>query len=240
MVGAATRPVSLFKENERARISKVLEILATGQNAALISDAGTPAVSDPGAALVAAIAKAGYRCVPIVGASALAAALSVAGFEQAQPDILFLGFVAVKGRARNVQLAQIAERSGVVVVFESPRRIGALLTDVSAAAPDRPVCVCRELTKRYEELLRGSVSDLSQRDWSAARGEFTVAFGPLPKVLAAEVDADDGEISADLKRCIGAGLSKRDAARAVAAVRQLPKRRVYELLKALSGDGAMG
>lgn len=225
-LGLHTPLVSLHEHNERGRSDDVLARLAKGTDVALVTDAGTPAVSDPGSLVVEAALQAGLRVCPIPGASALAAALSVSGFDAGDAGILFVGFPPARGSERAQALQRMAKHSGVVVFLESPHRIGATLAELAAEQPEREACVGRELTKLYEEILRRPLAELAR--WAAGEvlGELTVVMGPSPqKTVAAP---DDEAVDAALQRCLDAGLSTRDAATAVAAVLELQKRAVYQ------------
>jgi 16S rRNA (cytidine1402-2'-O)-methyltransferase len=231
--GLALDLESLHEHNERKRVGTVLARLERGESVAVVSDAGTPGVSDPGAVVVRAAVEAGHRVCPIPGPSALAAALSVSGFVQASTNVLFVGFLPVKGTERSTALARVAAHAGVVVLYEGPHRIGRTLADlVAAGGGDRSACVCRELTKLHEEILHGSVFELAEWAAGEVKGELTVVLGPTSANVPI---ADDAAIDAALERCLAAGLSARDAASAVAAIMQLPKRRVYHRCVELAG-----
>ena len=224
---------SLHGHNEPSRIPAALERLGKGERVALVSDAGTPAVSDPGAALVAAAHRAGHRVSPIPGPSALAAALSVAGFERGEP--LFVGFLPSRGRERREALGRVLAHEGPVVLFEAPHRSERTLAELAEAAPAREVCWCRELTKVHEDVRRGTLAEAAA--WAAAesRGELTLVLGPAATEAyeGAEASASDMDVDGALRRCLDAGLSPRDAATAVAAVLGRPRREVYQRCQAL-------
>ncbi len=231
-IGAAPALASLHEHNERQRIESVLERLQRGEDVAIVSDAGTPAVSDPGAPLIAAAHAAGIKVSPIPGPSALAAALSVAGFADAG-EVLFAGFVPAKGSERAAALERVVGHPGVVVLFEAPHRVGKTLAELAALEPERQLVACRELTKVYEEVRRGSLKDLATWAAGEVRGELTLVLGPTTRQV---VTAADAAIDAALERCLAAGLSARDAASAVAAVLELPRRQVYARCQALRRD----
>jgi len=231
-LGSSVALRSLHDHNERGRRAEVVEALEAGLVIAVISDAGTPAVSDPGADLVAGVAEAGGTVSPVPGPSALAAALSVAGFVASNTSVLFLGFLPVKGKARKAALARIQGHSGVVVFYEGPHRLRKTLEEVSAGQPERPGVVARELTKLHEELIRGSVESLV--GWASnqrVRGEITVVLGPLPEQEAAPLEAS--ELDRAIRACLEGGLSSRDTSVAVAAVLGVKKRMVYQRLNEL-------
>jgi 16S rRNA (cytidine1402-2'-O)-methyltransferase len=168
--------LALHQHNEAGAAEQVLLRLGAGERVALISDAGTPAVSDPGARLVAAVCAAGYRVLPIPGASSALAALSVAG-DVAATAFSFCGFLPAKGRERETTLNTLLAAPGSQVLFEAPHRIEALATALAHAAPQRSVTLCRELTKQFETVATMLASALPA--WLAAdanrqRGEFVL------------------------------------------------------------------
>ena len=180
---------SLHEHNEVQRTAEVLERLAAGEDCALISDAGTPTVSDPGTRLVTAVADAGFRVVPIPGPSAVTAALSASGLSAGR--FLFLGFAPRKGKERDQWMQQALDSPNTVVVFEAPGRLETLLGGwVAAGAAERQCVVCRELTKLHEEVRRGTVGALL--DYYAegrVRGEITVVLeGRAPSSLGEPID----------------------------------------------------
>lgn len=223
------KPVrSLHEHNEKQRVNDVLNALADG-DVALLTDAGTPAVSDPGAELVAGLASSEHKIVPIPGASALATALSVAGFSEGA--VTFYGFLPVKGRERADLVASIANNRGIVVLYEAPHRIGDTLRELTVAEPERPACVCRELTKMHEELARGTVEALAAKFAGEVRGEITIVLGPSAKP---ETTTSEQDLDAAIGRTLAAGLSSKDTATALAAAFDLPKREVYQRVQLLT------
>ena len=158
--GSKARLVSLYEHNELMRTEVVLGWLADREDLALVSDAGTPLVSDPGARLVAAVLEAGHRVVPIPGPSAVIAALVVSGLPCER--FTFLGFPERKGRARHDLLLRVSQATESVVLFESPHRLVALLVALAeVCGPDRLVSVARELTKIHEEVRRGTLAEVA-------------------------------------------------------------------------------
>jgi len=183
--------IAAHAHNEREAAAAVLERLARGERVAYVSDAGTPALSDPGAELVAAARGAGHRVVPIPGASSALAALAVAG-DVASGGFCFAGFLAARGAERARGIAQVAHAASTQIVFEAPHRIESLAADFAAACPDRPITVCRELTKQFETIatmtaraLPGWLAEDAQR----GRGEFVIVLHALA-APAAEPQAD--------------------------------------------------
>jgi 16S rRNA (cytidine1402-2'-O)-methyltransferase len=175
--------VSLHAHNEREASAGVLARLARGESVALVSDAGTPAVSDPGARLVAAAAAAGYRIVPLPGPSSVLAALSAAGDETSE-GFRFAGFLPSQGAARARRLAALAAEPETTVLFEAPHRIEALADALAKAAPQRRVTLARELTKQFETIATLAAQELPAWlavDANRRRGEFVLVLHALPK-----------------------------------------------------------
>jgi len=182
--------LALHAHNEREASQTVLARLAAGERVAYVSDAGTPAVSDPGAALVAAAQLAGYRCVPIPGVSSALAALSVAG-DAASSGFAFVGFLNARGAERSQALTALAAAPATQVLFEAPHRIEALLAGLAQACPARQVTLCRELTKQFETVASmpaGALPAWLAADSNRSRGEFVLVLHAL-KPEAAERDA---------------------------------------------------
>jgi 16S rRNA (cytidine1402-2'-O)-methyltransferase len=233
----AQRPRSLHAHNEAARIAEVLALLASGRQVALVSDAGTPLISDPGEKLVAAAIAAGHSVVPLPGASAVVASLVASGL--APMPFTFLGFLPRKAGERDRLLATFRERPETLVLFESPRRVAATLRALAAQLGDRAGCVAREVTKVHEEFVRGTLAELALRFASGARGEVTIvvegareveriapaATGPAsqPTDLDARIAAltAQGRHAKEIAAAIAAetGESKRDAYARVIAQR---------------------
>lgn len=208
----------------------VSELLA-GTHLALVTDAGTPIVSDPGAPLVAAAAERNVTIEAIPGPSAVTAALTVSAI--ACDGFRFFGFLPRTGKSRRSALAQIAANEVASVVFESPQRIARTLADLAElAGPTRKAAVCRELTKLHEEVARGDLATLHARFSDNARGEITLV------VAAAEVRDEESLIDPDAraKELLRDGESPRDAARKLAQETGMPKREAYALVQAL-GQG---
>lgn len=223
--GIATRLLSYHAHNERARRRPILTALATG-DVALVSDAGTPGIADPGYDLVAAALAAGYAVSPVPGPSVVAAAVGVSGLVPG--PFLALGFLPRRGTERRRLLARAGTTGFPVILFEAPGRLVGTLGDLERAWGDRDAVVMRELTKLHEEIVRGRLAALAERFAAATpRGEIVVVVAG-----AAEVDSADPEdaarIVADLLR---AGLTPSQAAREAAAVTGLPRARLYELAR---------
>jgi 16S rRNA (cytidine1402-2'-O)-methyltransferase len=228
--GIAARPVSVHAHNEAARIARVLAVLEAGGSAALVSDAGTPLVSDPGERLVAAAISAGHSVVAVPGASAVLAALSVAGLPTAH--FAFAGFLPRRARERDAWLEAWRDREETLVLFESPRRLAATLRRMAEILGDRPGCVARELTKLHEEAARGSLRELADRFSTGARGEVTIVVGGRPREAAAKAapDLDDA-----IRVGLAAGETTRQIASRLAVQCGLPRREVYARALAIQG-----
>jgi 16S rRNA (cytidine1402-2'-O)-methyltransferase len=179
--------IALHAHNEHAAAQTVLQRLAAGESVACVSDAGTPAVSDPGAVLVAAAVAAGHRVVPLPGPSSALAALSAAG-DVLPGGFVFVGFLAAKGAERRAQLATVLAESRAQVLFEAPHRITELLQALAEGAPQRRVTLCRELTKQFETIATRDAAALPAwlaEDSNRGRGEFALVLHALPPASAA-------------------------------------------------------
>jgi 16S rRNA (cytidine1402-2'-O)-methyltransferase len=226
--GIATRAVSLHSRNEEGRIGEALERLARGEKLAIVSDAGTPLISDPGAHLVAAAAEAGFRVEPIPGPSAVLAALSVSGL-RAHP-FTFVGFLPRRGGGRRRLLVSHRERSEALVIFESPNRVADTLKDlIEIFGPERKACVARELTKLHEEVVRGTLGDLAARFAEGARGEVTLIIegGEGVELSLAQAPLDEVELGLRLEALVREGRRPREIAAMLAPVSVLPRRELY-------------
>ncbi|HEV8245664.1 MAG TPA: 16S rRNA (cytidine(1402)-2'-O)-methyltransferase [Polyangiaceae bacterium] len=215
------------------QIASVVRALLAGETAALVSDAGVPGVSDPGAELVRAAVQAGIRVLPIAGPSALTAAVSVCEFVQG--PFLFLGFLPRKGKKRKQALSRIAAALEPVVLFESAERIAATLEELATVAGERSVLVCRELTKLHEELVRGTLTELaaSEREWL---GEITVVIDAAPSE-GAETEPDLEAIDSEIEARLATGEHTRDIAAALAEHSGLTRRELYERTEQLKRKG---
>lgn len=225
--------LSYHDHNEQERVARMLERLQAGESIALVSDAGTPLVSDPGYRIVRACHDAGVPVVPVPGASALLAALVAAGLPSDR--FCFEGFLAPRGRARREQVARIAGRDCTSILYEAPGRILDLLVLLEeAAGPDREVALCRELTKHYETVRRGTLADL--RAWVAEdanqqRGEIVLVLGPASGSRAGEQDLRE------LGQLLLEELPASRAARVLAGFSGRKRNEMYQLLENLA-DGA--
>jgi 16S rRNA (cytidine1402-2'-O)-methyltransferase len=226
-----TARVSLHAHNEARRVPELLDRLARGESIALVSDAGTPLVSDPGERLVRAALEAGVPVVPVPGPSAILAALVASGF--ATGRFAFFGFLPRKGAERSRAIAALAAFPGSLVLFEAPNRAAATLADLHAALGPRRVALARELTKRHETVLRGVLGELALDE---LRGELTIVVEGPAEQAPAEVTSEDVDASVD--RLLAAGLSARDAAHRLAAETGLARRDAYARVLARKPRGA--
>jgi 16S rRNA (cytidine1402-2'-O)-methyltransferase len=225
----ATRQVSYHARNAAGREPELLAHLREGADLALVTDAGTPLVSDPGSSLVAAWAGEGGRVEPIPGASAVLAALVASGLPAARWG--FEGFLPRRGRERRERLARVAGDDRATVLFEAANRAAATLRDLAAACgEDRPAALARELTKIHESVWRGGLGALAARAVAEPpRGEVTIVVGGRPEPI---VPAVPGPGDLDLGReevagLVAGGLSRSEAARRVAARTGLPRRELF-------------
>lgn len=223
-ITVAGRLVSYYDAVERERTESLLDDLRAGRTVLLVTDAGTPLVSDPGHRLVAAAAAEGLAISVLPGPSAALAALAVAGLPADR--WCFEGFLPRRAGDRRRRLAELATEARTLVFFEAPHRAAPMLRDLAdALGAERPAVACRELTKTYEEVRRATLADLS--DWAAAgiKGELTVVVAGAPPrgavVPASEV------LAAQVAALVEGGLSKRDAVDAVAAEHGIARRQVY-------------
>jgi len=229
-LGAAPQLLSYHAHSDHKRLEALLEILDDGRDVALVSDAGTPAVSDPGTELVAAARAAGITVVPIPGPSAVATALSATGFRGDR--YLFLGFVPRKGSERARLLARAAQEEWCVVFFEAPPRLADLLTDLAKVAPVRRAVVARELTKLHEELRIGTVEELG-RYYSEhpPRGELTVVLEGTGAPAEPPDRTEDAKEQASL--LLAEGLTRREVVRRLSDTLGLSRNDAYRLVMEL-------
>jgi 16S rRNA (cytidine1402-2'-O)-methyltransferase len=233
----SARLVSAHEHNERAREQTVVEMLGEGKSVALVSDAGTPLLSDPGARLVRAALAAGSEVVPVPGASALLAALVASGIDAER--FTFYGFIPRKGGGRTALLEEIARSPYAAVLYESPHRTAELLADLAAAAgPERRVAVARELTKLHEEIFRGTLAEAHARFADAAvKGEIVVVVAGRPEGAAAEDEADAEAEAATLAAALVAqGVAPSAAAKELRGRLGIARNRAYELAQQAAAE----
>ena len=221
------------------RMEALLEHLRSGADLALVSDAGTPVVSDPGAELVVAWAGEGGTVVALPGPSAVLAAVAVSGV--AGPHWTFEGFLPRSGRERRERLDRICADQRGAILFEAPNRVAGTLRDLTAACgAERPGAVCRELTKLHETVTRGPLGELASAAASGdipARGEFVLVVGAWTRArAAAEQTVSLGAARTEVERLVAAGTPRSEAARRVAAATGLPRRDLYAADPSSSGS----
>jgi 16S rRNA (cytidine1402-2'-O)-methyltransferase len=217
--------LSYHEHNEAARAAELAEKLAGGVNIALVSDAGTPLVSDPGYRLVKAAIAAGAPVIPIPGPSAILSALAASGL--ATDSFRFCGFLPPKQGQRRKALEALRQEAGTIVFYEAPHRLMEALVDIEAIMGERPVVVARELTKLHEEFLRGSVAEIRRQ--LAARpsikGEITLLIGK-----PGAIQADPASAVEEVRELEQAGVARMEAVKRVAKARGIPKRELYRRL----------
>ena len=224
-VVVAGRVVSFYDAVEAARTPLLLADLVAGRTVVLVSDAGTPLVSDPGHRLVAAAIDADVPVTVIPGPSAVLAALAVAGL--AADRWCFEGFPPRRAGERRRRLAELAAEPRTLVFFEAPHRVAATLADLAGAfGAGRPAAVCRELTKTHEEVRRATLGELAEWATGEVRGEIVLVVAGAPAGDPA-ADVDDAALAAAVVALVADGLSRRDAVDQTAATHGVPRRRVY-------------
>jgi 16S rRNA (cytidine1402-2'-O)-methyltransferase len=235
---------SLHEHNEDAQATALVARLLAGESMALVSDAGTPLVSDPGFPLLRAAIAAGVTVVPVPGPSAVLAALTASGLPTDR--FLFIGYLPRKKAARRRVLEDLAAEPGTVVFLESPRRLGSALGDAAEILGPRPAAVARELTKVHEEVVRGTLPEVASRfAGGPARGEVTVCIGGSGSMVTAETVAtaaggraapgaaaalDRDELARRYQALLSGGMSRNDALKQLAADNDVPRREIYRVL----------
>jgi 16S rRNA (cytidine1402-2'-O)-methyltransferase len=220
--GISARLLSLHEHNEVARTAEILPRLAAGERIALVSDAGMPGISDPGGRLIRAVLAAGFAVSVLPGPSAVETALVASGLVGERYQ--FVGFLPRRAGELAAFWEEIRDATGPTVAFESPRRLPASLASLAAAFPTRDVAVCRELTKRFEEVVRGPAADVARRFVEPPKGEITLVVG-------AGADELDEALFAEAKRAVcdlvAAGTPRKTAAEVVARLTGVPRNELY-------------
>jgi 16S rRNA (cytidine1402-2'-O)-methyltransferase len=213
------------EHTERRCADEVLTILAMGGDVAMVTDAGTPGISDPGELLVRAVLDAGFEVSTVPGPAALVAALVSSGLPTDR--FVFEGFLPRTGSERRRRLAEIADERRTVILYEAPHRIARTIVDLTeACGPERPVAVARELTKLYETIVRTTLGEVDLGD---PRGEYVIV---LRGAADATTEVSDDTIVAAIDAELAAGMSSRDAATRVAAALGVTRRRAYDIANA--------
>ena len=228
---AGRRLLAVHEHNEAEKAVLVVRLLSEGKTVALVTDAGMPAISDPGERVVAAVAAAGFPVTVVPGPSALVAALAASGLPSAR--FVFEGFLPRKGPERRRRLEELAGERRTAVLYEAPHRAQTTIDDLlSACGPERRVALARELTKLHEEVWRGTLAEAAAHLAAVApRGEYVIVLGGAPEPAA----ATDTEIERALAAHLGRGDDKRAAVAAVTRELDVAKRRVYEAVLRVAG-----
>ncbi len=229
-INSAGKVRSLHAHNEAERAAEIVELLLGGANVAYVSDAGTPGISDPGERLVRVCVAAGARVDVVPGPSAVVAALAVSGLPTT--PFVFLGFLERKGGERREQLRAVGVSRMTTVFFEAPKRIVATLSELDEyCGGERPMAIARELTKLYEQVVRGTISEVRAafvRDEIPERGEYVVVVGPGSETLRVGRTATPEVVDAEIDELLRDGLRVRDIADALSARHGVPRRAAYE------------
>ena len=233
--GIATPLISAHEHNEAARVAQILAWMSAGEDLAIVSDAGTPLLSDPGARIVEAVIAAGHDVVPIPGASALLAALVASGI--AAEPFTFFGFLERSGRERKERLAEIGAHRYTAVLYEAPGRVAKLLEDLLQVCGDeRRVAVGREITKLHETFVRGTLREAhAYYEDQQVRGEVVVILEGARPEEPADVE---GQALTMARELLAAGASKRDAAKQIAQTLNVARNRAYEIAQNASAEGS--
>jgi 16S rRNA (cytidine1402-2'-O)-methyltransferase len=221
--GIDARLRSYHEHNEAKRTAELLPQLVEGARIALVTDAGMPAISDPGARLVAAALDAGVPVTVLPGASAVETALVASGFSAERYQ--FIGFLPRASRARDNLWAELGRWPYPVVAFESPQRLPAALESLAKTLPERPVAVCRELTKRFEEIVRGSAEEVAERFREPPKGEITLVLGEVG--VAGSAAPDTSQAADAVAELVAAGVQRGRASELVARLTGVPRNQLY-------------
>jgi len=222
--GIKTALTSYHEHNERAKAQNLVERLLRGDSIALVSDAGTPAISDPGYRLVVAALLAGIRVTPIPGAAALAAVISASGLPSDR--FVFEGFLSAKKQEKKKKLQKLQSEVRTLIFYEAPHRLKESLQDLLQVFGDRQIVVAREMTKVHEEFLRGTISAVSEQIANReVKGEITIVVQGSPSVA----EVSDEEIEAEIRRLAGAGMGVKAISELLGERYDLSKRGVYRL-----------
>ena len=218
--GIEARLLSYHEHNEAARTAELLPRLEAGERIALVSDAGMPGINDPGARIVRAALEAGVPVTVLPGPSAVETALVASGLVAERYQ--FLGFLPRGAKALDAVWEDLCRFDWPAVAFESPRRLPVTLRSLAAADPERPVAVCRELTKRFEEVVHGTAAEVAERLLEPPKGEITLVIG-----AGREVEPDADAALAAVAELVEAGVSRKHAAELVARLTGVARNRLY-------------
>jgi 16S rRNA (cytidine1402-2'-O)-methyltransferase len=218
--GIEAKLLSYHEHNEAERVSELLPRLLAGERLALVSDAGLPGISDPGARLIRAAVEAGVEVTVLPGPSAVETALVASGLVSER--FAFVGFLPRKAGELAALLQELTSWHGPVVAFESPRRLPKTLRSLAESTPERQLAVCRELTKRFEEVVRGEAAELAERFAEPPKGEITLVLGPL-----AVAESGAAEARAAVADLVAAGTPRRVAVDVVARLAKVGRNELY-------------
>ncbi len=232
----STPTTSLHEHNERQKAGALVERLKAGESIALVSDAGTPVLSDPGAHLVAAAHEAGVKVEPVPGPSAAMAALSASGFPAS--EVLFLGFPPSRSNDRKSWFERVARERRVLVIYEAPHRVAATLGDMRFILGDRPIVVARELTKAFEELAVRPISE-HLKLLGTPRGEYTLVISPaLPDEAALASRPSDSELADEFGELTYSGMgNRREVLKLLSAKYGMSAKELYGIIERSKKSG---
>jgi len=231
----STPTLSFHEHNTRTRIPQLIGRLQRGESIALVSDAGTPGLSDPGVELVHACVNSGIAVDPIPGASAPLVAVIASGFPVV--PLTILGFAPARAKDRAEWLKTVQSIRNTVTFFETPHRIGRTMEELGQLFGTRPICVGRELTKAHQEFIRGTAQELSGA-FADPRGEYTVVIGPAPTTDDAMPVPDESDIVAEFGHSTEVvGMKRREAINAIAKKHGMPSRAVYQIVERAKNMG---
>jgi 16S rRNA (cytidine1402-2'-O)-methyltransferase len=224
-LGITSRILSYHEHNEKSRTGEIIKLLNDGNDVSMVSDAGTPLISDPGYVVVEACIKEGITVQSIPGPSSAVSAVIVSGFDPSK--FVFYGFLEKRGKAKSAELLEIAGYAIPCVLFESPHRVIDTLAMISELLPGRDTAVVKELTKIHEKVFRGAPADVARElNEENLKGEFIIVIGPKDDISA---PVDEDAIKRELLRLTGSGMTKRDAVREAAVSLNINKNEVYRV-----------
>lgn len=219
-----SRLISLHKYNEKKRLAEILAWLAEGKDIAVVSDAGSPGISDPAILLVREAIQAGYKVIPLPGATALIPALTASGLDTG--SFLFLGFLPLKQKDRKERIGQIKSCVHTVVLYEAPHRLRQTLQDIYQLCGDREVCLAREISKLHEEFIRARLKDILADHQPTEKGEFVVLIEAAPP----QAEYSEAEIRDFIAGVPASGISSRELAAEVSQRFGISRNRAYQLI----------
>ncbi|MBN1348347.1 16S rRNA (cytidine(1402)-2'-O)-methyltransferase [candidate division KSB1 bacterium] len=228
--------ISCHSYNENKRIEWILAQLSAGRDIALVSDAGTPAISDPGTVIVEAVSQGGFQVIPVPGASAITAALSISGLKA--PQFYFLGFIPRRGLKRNRAILAHAATDTILIFYESPRRTQTLIEDCLRLLGDRPAVLCNDLTKTYEKIMRGTLSSILWALEPEVKGEIILLIGPDENTTEMQrSESCQLSINEQARTLLQQGYSTKDAAKLLMEKFSISRRDAYRELIDIQNSG---